>query len=443
LPRDYMDYTKGTAEMHDHSFVQDKYKYMSSFSHYSRYVNRPHYDPKCGLPDSSTTSLVGADAILGSMDTSYGTEQNYGIGTCEILKVFIKLNPADFGLESKSDAGKKAQSDSIQRFETWYFEIINDTFIVYGTPLDASYGRLPVSIASLSIRDTESIDKSVSESLIPFQDIASTLFNQHLKANRRSVNGGNTFYDSTAIDINKVKDPSLAWIPVDMNEHDTPDIRKHITQFADIPNNSRLMQDVQSIYDIVDNGLPTNAAKRIGDLQRATEYQAQTAYFESNKRIGLFARLIDNRALSDVRLIMFNNELLNREVFKGIDEKGKPVEFPATEMLSVKTTFSNGLRAIDKFSISSMYEKILNFTIQAKLQERGVDVLKLVDHWASMNGDATDLSRFQVENPIDSLPEDQKNLAMQLLQQYAQQQQAGAEGGGQPQQPQNPQQGVQ
>ena len=398
------------------SLLSHENTYISDFSQRKRYYDKPRYDPCAFNPDSSRGPVQGASEILS--DIGYGdiSKNSYGLGSYENLKVFMKLNPKELNLSEDDET------------QTWYFEIVNDTFIVFASVMPEMQGRLPCSLGTLSLRDTKTVDKSTAESLMPFQHIASGLFNQHMQANRRSINGGNTFYDANAVDIDKMQDASISQIPVDMEMHDTPDIRKHIAQFSDIPNNSRGMQDVQSIYDIVDNSLPSNAAKRIGDLQRATEYQAQTAYFESNKRIGLFARLLDNRVLSDTRLIMFYNELQNRDEFTGVDDKGQEVKYSPSDMISVKTTFSNGLRSIDKFSVMAMYEKILNFVVQGRLAEQGVDLLGIVDHFATLGGDETDLSRFRLAHPIDGFSTEQKNQALQVYQQVlaAQEQGTGA-----------------
>ena len=410
----------------DPSQLDEKYTYLAEYANNRHY--HEHDDNSLVQDRGETTSgqltVNTVGSFLGSGQTSldglYAGAANSGLGTAEVTRLFIKLNPRDFGLVARSAA------DAI---ETWYFEIVNDSYIIFAEKVDAQHQRLPCFFGSFNSTDAKHIERAVSEVIQPIQNSMNALMNLHLNTLRKNLRGGTTIYNKHVIDSAKLREDGTGHVAVNMHTFDEGDVRKHFAQFGDINMTNSTLPEMQALLSFVDNMIPAGNGKAVNDLQRATQYQAQSAVHEANKRPLALARLFDDQGLSDARFIMFYNELQYRSEFEGIDDEGKVVQYGAVDMIDVEFAMGNGLRSIDQFSVLSVLRDAINFTIQAQLQERGVDVLGLIDHYTSLAGDESDLSRFMIEHPIDALSDEAKTAAMQLLQQVqAQQQQQGGEG---------------
>lgn len=375
----------------------------------SKYYHEPRKYSPYATDTSANSNFITVDNLANFLGyEGQGAKTELAIGTCEITHLFIRIIPAEFGLSTSSE------------FETWYFKLIGNHFIVYAEKVSIPHGRLPILLGTLGNDVSKSIQQSVAEKLFPFQSAASTLLDLDFEAHRKSIMGGKTFYNPNYVDMEKVEDHTVANIPVKLPGVDQPDIRRHVMQLADIPQTNTSVNKVGAIIDLAQDALPTRQQKSVNDLQRATQYQAQTAYHEATKKQRAFARLIDNRVLVDCRQVMFYNELSYRDNFPTIDDAGNEVEIPPSEMLTVEYTASQGIQSIDRFTTMSVLSDGINMVIQAQLQQQGVDVLGMVDYYLSLAGDETDLSRFRFEHQLDSLPSDTKDQLLQLMQQQAQ-----------------------
>lgn len=391
-----------------------------SLMYISEYAKNVRYHEHCDNSETATGDDVGTGqltvnnvgAFLGEAGATARGQS--GMGTAEVTRIFIKLNPRDFGL-----VDRKAEDTT----ETWYFEIVNDSYIIFAERVDAQHERLPCFFGSFNSTDAKHVERAVSEVIQPIQNSMNALFNLHLNTLRKNLRGGTKLYNKSVIDEAALREDGTGTVAVKMAAFDEGDVRKHYAQFSDVNMTNGTLPEMQALLGLVDNMVPAGNGKSVNDLQRATQYQAQSAVHESNKRPLALARLFDDQGLSDARFIMYYNQLQHRSEFNGIDDEGKPETFTAADMLDVEFTLGNGLRSIDQFSVLQVLKDAINFTIQAQLQDRGVDVLGLVDHYTSLAGDESDLSRFMIEHPIDALTDDAKTIAMQLLEQAQQQEQ--------------------
>lgn len=379
--------------------------FLGTMSTSTYYQEPPVFNPIARGIDGSDANLLTSDNISSFLGESITAKSQLGIGSTDVAHVFVKLVPKDFGLSNSEE------------FETWYFKLIGNHFIVYAEQILAEHGHLPIVLATMGNDPSKAIQQSSAEKLFPFQNAASNLLNLHLEAQRKAIMGGKTFFNERSINMELVEDHSVSLIPVKMPGLESSDIRQHVLQLSDIPQSGAVLGQLGIIQEMAQDALPTRQQKAVQDLQRATQYQAQTAYHEGTKKQRALARLIDNRALIDVRSIMFFNELQFRTSFTGMDDKGQPVEFPVSDMVDVQFSVSQGLHSIDKFTIMAVLGDAINFAIQAQLQSQGVDVLALIDHYTSVAGDETDLSQFRLEHQLDGLPTEVKDQLLAQLQQ--------------------------
>jgi hypothetical protein len=384
--------------------------FLGSFSTSTYYHEPRKYSPYATQETNDGNYLTAANisSFLGEIGETNQT--TLAIGTCELTHLFIRLIPNEFGLSESEE------------FETWYFKMIGNHFIVYAQKVNVPHGRLPILLGTLGNDVSKTVQQSKAEKLFPYQNAASTLLDLDLEAQRKSIMGGKTFYNSNHVNMELVQDHTVADIPVALPAVDNPDIRRHVMQLSDIPQTTTAMNKIAAVTELAQDVLPTRQQKSVSDLQRATQYQAQASYHEASKTERAIARLIDTRVLIDTRQVMFFNELSFRESFTAIDENAQPIEIAPSEMLSVEFTLSQGLQSIDRFSTMSVLSDGINMVIQAQLQQQGVDVLGLVDYYTSLAGDETDLSRFRLAHQLDGLPTEQKDAILASLQQSQQQQ---------------------
>lgn len=394
------------SDIRENSLMSESYDFTKEFDYFSAFGTSCRYHTRetfiyNGRNNNTTDPKMDWSAWANG--TSDSTHQR-AFGTAEVVEIFVKLNPREFGLSKK---------DSI---ETWYFEIVNDVYIISASKIGDNASPFPIFLASLSDH-TEVVDKTVAEMIMPLQEIGQKVLSAHFQSVIKKLGNGNTFVRKGLIDANKVASNVSGVHEVDSVDHDKP-ISHHIHQMAETPNTESAIDDVSAIEALARQALPTASGKVMTDLDRATRLQTATAKFENSRIMSHYAALLDDRGFSDMRQIMRDNELINRDTFDGgledspeDPENPQRLEYSAEDMRSVKISVSNGLMNIDRFAVMSSLETIINFIIQSGNRDR-FDLTKIINFYSDYAGIETDLNQFIMANPLDALdPEVQKILA--------------------------------
>lgn len=338
----------------------------------------------------------------------------------EITTGFFWLIPSKFGL-SKSN-----------NYEIWRIVLGGDKAILHAQHMDNAHGMLPVNIA-IPYEDTFGWQsKGGAERLIPHQHFASFVMNTHQRAVRKRLYGL-TIYDAQRLPAMGQDDVDLMGgkVPYNSNGQDV-DVNKIIRQFNDGPDTTSTLQNVSLVNDLMQDVMPTKMQQQVAGLDRATQYQAAAVVQSANRRNLKIAKIIDAQAMQRGRRMQMLNIQQKQASMQILIEGGEIVDIDPKQFRDTKIEFDigDGLKGIDRLALVMNIKEVLNSVLQSQQAAAQLDVVGIINYWTSLLGDNTDFSQFKIASPLDQLPADQRNLAFQLLQQYAAQQEAQQQGGG-------------
>lgn len=337
----------------------------------------------------------------------------------EILPGYFWIIPNDFGLSKSKD------------YEIWSIVMGGSTHILRAVPQDNAHGLLPINV-SVPFEDHFTWQtKSIAERLIPHQRFASFVMNTHQRAVRKKLYGL-TIYDSTVIPLLDQDDVDMAGgkIPANTNGVDM-DLRKKIVQFNDGPDTTNTLQNVEIMDDIMQNILPTNILKQVAGLDRATQYQAAATVQGANRRNLKIAKIINAQAMDSSRLMQMYNIYQFQQTMQILDDQGVLIQIDPKEFRDthIEFTISDGLKGLDRLSLQINMKEIINMVLQSQQASQQTDIMGLINYLSTLFGDFTDFNQFKLKSPMDALPQEQRDLAFQLLQAALEQQKATASGG--------------
>lgn len=336
----------------------------------------------------------------------------------EIIDYYGWVNPKDFGIDT---------SDDSDRMQIWRFRVANNKHIIAGENLNNAHGQLPVAIGMPKIDNLGLQTKSIGESLVPFQRFASHEMNVHQRASRKSLYGL-TFYDSRAVPLQEMSKDDLesAKIPVKLTGTDR-DIRRAIMQVNDAPQTNNTLANIGAIVDLMDRMLPTNMVSNLTSLDRATQYQAANVVHGSNRRNLKIAKTIHIQCYTSVQHMMMYNTFQFQTSIELIDPntgekiQANPAEFRETK---VEYSMSDGLKGIDRFMIIESIKEVIGMLIQSNNANGRVDTVAIINYWTSLMGENIDFTQFKITDILDTLSPEERQIAVQLFEQFVQSQQA-------------------
>ena len=131
-----------------------------------------------------------------------------------------------------------------------------------------------------------------------------------------------------------------------------------------------------------------------------------------------------------IRQVQMYNILEYQESMSFLDSKtGQTVEVNPAEYRDAQIEFilGTGLRGLDKLMIMGIVKDILAMLVQNQEAAAKFDVAAIINYLTSLAGDTTNFAQFLYQNEFDKLTPQQKQIALQLLQQamQAQSQQKG------------------
>ena len=348
---------------------------------------------------------------------SAGVSQDVRVGL-EKIDYYGWLNPKEFGLSS------------VDEFQIWRITLASDKFIVAAEHLNNAHGRLPVAIAAPWEDGFETQTKSYAEHLFPYQRFASFQLNIHQRSSRKKLYGV-TIYNQRIIPNLADSDMQSSKIPFLPPGQDF-DIRKAIFQFNDGPDTQNTLTDIAAMGDLMQQILPTDILKQVASLERATKYQAAATVQGANRRNLKIAKVINDQCFEGVRHMQMYNIFQFQDVIEILGETGELEEINPAEFREAQLEFdiADGLKGIDRLSIVEGIKEVINMLLQSQIAQEKVDILGIIDWWTSLLGEKTDFNQFRLQDSLDQLPPDQRQIAAQLYEQFTQQQQGGAGGPG-------------
>jgi len=361
-------------------------------------------------PASSSGGESAGTDFINILSMGQDKEVNAGF---EILKLYIWINPSEFGLSE------------INKYQVWKFTILGATHIIAAEFQSNAHGYLPIAIGRPWEDGFEAQTKSYAETLTPLQRFASFQMNVHQRAARKALYGITVYNRRLFPDLDNV-DLISAKIAANPSALDM-DLRRAFVQFNDAPQTDNTLRDISAVGDIMQRILPTDQLRQVADLERATRYQAAATVQASNRRNHKMAKIADSQCFTKIRHMQMYNILQFQEVVEILDSNGKLQEINPAAFRGAGLEFdiADGLKGIDKLSITEGMRETINMMLQNKEVAAEMDIIAIIDYLTTLQGDKTDFKQFRKETEFDKLGPEQKQQAFQLFQQATAQQEQG------------------
>lgn len=382
---------------------------------------RRHYYREKPVIGSQVRELSGVTDWYQILGTHGGMAEGDGSTVAiERGQIYMWLKPKEWGLSDSAD------------YEIWRFTTMHRRYVVNAVRLSNAHGMLPLC-ATRPINDGFNWQtRSFGDLLTPMNRFASFEINVHQRAVRKELVGGVTIYNPEIIPLLGQADADMAGskIPTNSTAQDI-NIRNHVVQLNDSPDTSNIANNLEMADGIMQKILPTDQARQVAGLERATQYQAAAMVQSSHRRNLMYAKFINGDAMVPCRHIQMMNIFQFQQRVRIIDpQTGRLTEIDPTEFSDLELEFqvADGLRGIDKTALILHSRDTLNSLLQSN-QAGQVDIVSLINHISTLWGDNTDWSQFKFQSPIDGLSPEQKQMAFELLQRFVAGQQAGGGGG--------------
>jgi len=350
------------------------------------YVNPPVE----AMMDVDQSGGTNWKAIL--TETTAGNNKGF-----ELVDIYIKINPTEFGLVPSAGAAGKSRS----RYETWRFTVLNNKFIIDATYMNNIHGYLPYFLGLLNDDLMGASQKSTAEILQPLQDFASFLLNTHVTATRKNI-WGLIGYDPSAIDLKSIPEGEVAArVPLKPGAQGR-NINEFIWEHGSSLETKQTLQDLGGVMDIINQFFPTQSLpSQIASIDRAVDSQVAAVQQGSNRRQQKAARLLDDSVFRNVRFAMYYNIIQYQPDGGEVTDfyTGKPVKIDLNALRDTDLPFiiGQGLKAIDRQSAASNLQQIIFALIQAPQASQGIDLLGLIDYWTSMIDIDVDMKQFVIK----------------------------------------------
>lgn len=350
---------------------------------------------------------------------SAGTADSF-ISSIEKIDYYGWLVPEQFNLLPRTE---KREPDN-QRMAIYHVTIGNMGHILNAVPVQATHGMLPCAFTVPNEDEMYDQVKSYAELLLPFQDFADFLLNLHVAASRKRLYGV-VIYDPSKVELGDLEDNASGYVATKHGVF-TEDIRKFVFPINDAPDTTGTLQEVGQVLDLMEVIVPTQQARQVADLERATQYQAAATVQASSRKNFKIARVIDDQAFKPLRMQLMMNTYQFRERITILDSNGQEFEIDpqAYRDSQIEFTISDGLKGLDRLSLITLMKDIINTVIQSQQAIQEIDIMALLDYWTSLVGDRTDLSQFRKQLPtivefVQALP-DEMEVKPLLLEQAMQ-----------------------
>lgn len=312
----------------------------------------------------------------------------------ELVTMYLKLNPNDFGLVP----GNKEARATRNKYEIWRITIANDEKIIQCQQMNNIHDYLPAFLGVLNDDFMREAAKSSAEILNPLQQFSSFLLNVHVQGSRKNLYG-TTFYDPSRIGYDDVPEGEVAArVPIKPQGYGQ-DIRTMVYHDSHNLDTKQTLEDLQGMMEIINMFFPTQSLpSQIAGIDRAVDSQVAAVQQGSNRRQHKGARLIDDTMMRPMRYALYYNIVQYQQDGESIADyfNGTPVEIDLSKLrdVSLVTLIGQGLKSLDRQQVATQMQQIIFALIQAPQTAQGIDLLKMLDYWTSMMDIDTNMEQF-------------------------------------------------
>ena len=303
----------------------------------------------------------------------------------EILTYTGWVNPKKLGIGTEDE------------LQVWRIKIANGDYVTHAVRLDDTHGMLPVAIAAPLEDDLKNEQRTHAEMLIPLQQFASFLMNSHQEAHRKAIYGLTVYNPQffPGLDVDH-EDLASAVIPT-RSSATLLDIDKVFRHYQTAPNTSQNVVDIGNIIQLMQKILPTDMLQQVADLERATVYQAAATVQAGNRRQLKIARMISDQCINIIKFQMIYNLYSNMQSISYVDPNGQRTTIQIGDLVAseIEYEIGTGLKGIDRLITVQIIRDVLNGVIQSQQAIAEFDIVSLLNYFATLAGDKTDLRQFR------------------------------------------------
>lgn len=317
----------------------------------------------------------------------------------ELVTMYIRINPNDFGLVE----GNKAARDARDRYEVWRVTLCNGEKIIQCQYMPNMHNYIPAFFGVLNDDFMRDGAKSSAEILNPLQQFSSFLLNVHVKGSRKNLYG-TTFYDPSRLDYKSIPEGEVALrIPI-LPQGYGQDIRTMVAHDNNLLDTKQTLQDLQGMLGIIDQFFPTQSLpSQIAGIDRAIDSQVAAVQQGSNRRQHKGARIIDDTMMRPLRYCLYYNIVQfqqdSSDVLDYFTGKSQRVDLSSLRDSSIVDMIGQGLKAIDRQAVAGLMQNIIFALIQAPQAAQEIDILKMIDYWTSMMDIDASMEQFRRPPP--------------------------------------------
>jgi hypothetical protein len=350
----------------------------------------------------------------------------------ELLTITIRAREKDIRLTSRTGTSGDG-NDTNNDMKIWRIAVLNGVRIVSVKEVAENHGMLPCSITVPKTELSKHNSLSISELLLPFQEADSSLMNIFLKQARSDKNKGITYFAKDLVDMGDMLDPSTGRIGVSIQDLDKNgrqySLRDLIHNVQGHPINNSLLDASNLLTQKTQDIFPTQSIDNLANLNRPVTHQSRQLTQLQNLPIYILARTIHDELLEPQNYMHTEDILAYSDNLRVINEKGEEesIDPNTLDLEDLDLAVSDGLRGVDTIAVMDRLNQILQYAFQSPEANREYDVMKIADYLLKMEGANINMEAFKFQNPFDALSPEQKQLALQLLQQAAQQQEESEE----------------
>lgn len=351
------------------------------------------------FPDSGGGSGTNWDSYLG------GAGYAMGINTHEITNCWIWLRPSFFGIDSSSEA------------KCYCVSILNGRTIIGLEEIPAPHGQLPIAVAEPSRDVLEGQERTPAEMLAPLANVQSSMINIYIRSMRKKLYGL-TLFNPHMVDLLKTKseDSESSQVPIKTGWQ-TRSIQEGVMKLNDAPQTENMIQEVAQINQLMEEILPTQLAQNLANLDRANNSQVSNLVNTTNRRQHTTALLMQTQAIQPIRVQLLMNLAYHGGQIPYTDEKGQQSTMDSRNVYEIgyESFVADGLKSMDRVGLVTTYNMLFGLLVQVKDVNRRVNLLGIINYIGGLLGDETDLTQFDMVNPVDQLPAELQDILFQML----------------------------
>lgn len=278
--------------------------------------------------------------------------------------------------------------------------IINRKICIYAERLNNAHPYLPIIVAQALEDGLGWQTKSFAQNSIPYQQLATSLFNSGIESQRRKVYD-RMLYDPSRVSKGDIDNASsIARIPVKSEAYGKP-VAEAVYQIPYRDENvAQIFNIGERVIQMADIANGQNRAMQ-GQFQKGnkTRHEYEDVQQHANAKPRMIAMLLEARFYTPVKEVLKMNTLQFQRPGTAFNRNSKQrVDIDPTQLraASIEFRMADGLLPSDEFVNMELFKAIMQMAAQNPMISQRWDVLGMITYWMKLEG-ATWIDDFDIQ----------------------------------------------